>query len=352
MNTETAIALELLQPGDIILQHSPSNPISERIRKFDRGNYSHARIYCGKNEEGLQETIEIGFNGVGKIGLTEGFELFKAGYFRVFRHKNIYKNPTLATRIIEKAMNYQRSETKYASVNQITLLANILVLDTVVQYFPAPELLRKIYEKAIHLFIRNRSDGKKMFTCSGFIFQVFEDSLAKIKIERFKSAKNTRFQVKESNMYLNQIVEKRIIEDEDFLKYLFNNNLIAEEISDEDYLKILNQIEIPLLSYAEDYNENQRNASFYKRGNTSNIDDNTEIDKTLFSLNFLRALQKKRKPLPSKLNDDGLEPTLIETLVEHVTARFDNYKDHTFFSPADLALSPSLDTVTDIISLE
>lgn len=355
MNKKLLDTIELLKPGDIILQLG-DNPISKRIKLYDRGNYSHARLYCGKNDKGEHQTIEIGFRGVRKYEIFNGFKTFKSVQFRGFRHLLLNENPSKINDLITIATKYI-GDAHYASRNQMDLLAKILSIDYFIKNLPSPRLLRKVYEKAFHILIRTRKDKKPMFMCSGFIFQIFYELGLPIKNDRFKFPSNYRSIENEKNFseILNEI--NYFTNDESFVSFLLNKEIIEEEISDEQLELVLNKIDEDFLTLEEDEQLNNLIGSNYRSiGHENSEEFKKEIQKAILSRDLFYILYDQLlnpNKYPSIISNKRLveQKSIKEILQEYKTKKLVDYSDHTFFTPSDIAISSSVKPVFGITKM-
>jgi len=347
--------IETLQPGDIILQLG-DNPITEIIRRYDRGNYSHVRLYCGKNDKGEHETMEMGFRGVRKYEIFEGFKSLHAKQFRGFRHTLLNENPNKVQDLIKIAENYAK-QSFYASRNQIDLLAKILSADYFIENLPYPKRLRLIYEKAFHVLIKARKDNKSMFTCSGFIYQIFYDLGYPIKNNRFEFPPTYRSIDKEENF--SEILNKidYFSDDDSFVSFLLENDFLNEEVSDDALEKILNGLGEDFMTLEEDKQLNNLAGTNYRSIGFLNSEENRkEIEKVIISKDLFFILYDQllnaNKYAGIKDGERLVEQKSIkEILQEYKSKKLHDYSKHTFFTPSDIAISSSLEPIFGITKI-
>ncbi len=369
-----------IQTGDIILQYGVGD-VSEAVKLYDRGNYSHARLYCGKDENGEHITIEMTLeSNLVEQGLVEGFKNAKAKIFRLFRHKLIDEYPNKKQMLVEKAKKYI-GNAEYGSKNHVDMFAKILSMDYLVANLRNPQYLRKIYEKAFYLLVREKENGRHMFTCSGFIYQVFEDVALSIDIEseRFKTKKTYRGGDKDSviyreipeaahvteKSYLNYLIENKIVEreilaivntcnesdeifdEEFFLGKLNEQNLIEEE--SENIESILNQL---ILDFETAEEDKVRKVSH--RGAKLTPEREETLKKMLMSrsLYLMTFSWFSKYPLKDLKNIDlKAQKSIFQFFKEYLETDVESFDKHTFATPADLAISASLKDITPKISV-
>lgn len=357
MNQEILKQLELLKPGDLILQEG-SDPLSQHVKRLSQGNYSHVRIYVGKNNKGEHSTIEILVSGIVEQELSKGFKDLSAVKFSAFRHVELSKFPSKIENLIEIARSY-KDKSCYASINMIELTSKILVYDFFARKTPHAESLRKIYEKYFYLMLRVRKDNKKLFTCSGFVYQVFFDADFPIYNNRFDFLPNYRTgKDNDVDVFLSSIqaIARDSIDDEVFLKQLNQGGFLDDEISDEELMNIL--INEGLFEFLGSLESQWSSES--KRGITQEITKHKRQTKKEYKkvieahtlLYMLLADGFYKKVYNRKLSNDNLEPPkrLIDLFKDYNLSET-NYGDHVFFGVSDIATSSSLEMVLENIIL-
>ena len=357
MNKEKLLEkIEMLQPGDIILQLG-DNPIADKIQRYDRGNYSHTRLYCGKNENGEHETIEIGFRGVKKYEIFDGFKTFKSIQFRGFRHTFFNENKKQNTAKLIATANKYIGDAYYASRNQIDLLTKILSADYFIKNLPCPQLLRQVYEKAFHTLIRARRDGKPMFTCSGFIFQIFHEIGFKIKNNRFKFPATYKSISNENNFsgILKEI--DHFNDDASFVSFLQEKGMIEDEITDAELETTLNSLDGFFLTHKEDKELNELIGSNTRSlGDINSKEKQAQIQKAILARDLFFILYDQllnSEKFPVIFNNKRLvkQKSIKEILSEYKNKKLLDYSEHVFFTPSDLAISSSLEPVFGITKM-
>ena len=170
----TKIAQADLKPGDVLLMQGTSI-VSELIRMFDHGNYSHAAIYDGSN---VVEMLTQGTT-VNALATSVQGTRFVDVYRFIGNDGTPLGSPGLdATPVSARIQFFEQNRERYG-YEQIVLLALLCATRPEIQANLSPMLamiLRRILDSAAEVIAGMIHGGKEPMICSELVYRCFTEA--------------------------------------------------------------------------------------------------------------------------------------------------------------------------------
>lgn len=170
----TRITPAQLQPGDILLYHGTAL-ISNLIRLFDGGQYSHASVYDGRQ---IVEALDQGITCRGVAESVAGAKYVDVYRFIDAKGKRLGDAACPAKPVLDRIGYYEANRQRYAyeDILLLAVLASTRQIP-VVSWIPGLSLIiRQVLDHAAEVLARLAAGDKTPVICSALVYRCYSEA--------------------------------------------------------------------------------------------------------------------------------------------------------------------------------